>query len=96
MNANIPEFLKQRVGVFKEFSDEKLRELVKGSQARSFEANEVIVHQGAEPTHFGVVLNGTVSASVLVSGFVSSALVSATSSNPKTSRHSPPCLNETL
>ena len=64
MNANIPEFLKQRVAVFKEFSDEKLRELVKGSLARSFEANEVIVHQGAEPTHFGVILSGTVSASV--------------------------------
>ena len=39
-------------------------------QARvaSFEANEAIAHYGAEATHFGVVLSGAVTASVLGDG----------------------------
>ena len=57
------DFLKQRVGVFKDFTPERLKELVDGSGVRSFEANEAIAHQGAEATHFGVVLSGTVAAS---------------------------------
>jgi acetate kinase len=62
------DFLKQRVGVFKEFSDDRLRQLVKGSRRASFEANEAISHHGAEATHFGVVLSGTVAVSVLGDG----------------------------
>ncbi|HTQ51212.1 MAG TPA: acetate/propionate family kinase [Candidatus Acidoferrales bacterium] len=65
---NTFDFLKQRVGVFKEFSDERLRQLVDGSRRASFEANEAIAHHGAEAAHFGVVLSGTVSASVLGDG----------------------------
>jgi CRP-like cAMP-binding protein len=56
------DFLKERVGVFKDFSAERVKELVDGSVVRSFEANEAIAHQGAEATHFGVVLSGTVAA----------------------------------
>jgi len=66
-NAVAPDtfdYLKQGVGVFKEFSDDRLRQLVKGSRRASFETNEAIAHHGAEATHFGVVLSGTVSASV--------------------------------
>jgi acetate kinase len=68
------DFLKQRVGVFKEFSDDRLRQLVNGSRRTSFEANEAIAHHGAEAAHFGVVLSGTVSVSVLGDGGVRQVL----------------------
>ena len=60
---NAAEFLKQKVSVFKDFSPELLQKLVAGSRTASFEANEVIVHQGSEAAHFGVVLSGTVNVS---------------------------------
>jgi len=62
------DFLKQHVGVCKDFSDEHLQQLVEGSRVASFEVNEAIAHHGAEATHFGVVLNGTVAASVVGGG----------------------------
>src|ERR1700747_2011257 len=61
-------FLKERVGVFKDFTAQRIKELVDGSVMRSFEANEAIAHQGAEATHFGVVLSGTVAASAVTNG----------------------------
>jgi acetate kinase len=61
-------FLKQCVRVFKNFTDERIKELINGSIMRSFEANEAIAHQGAEATHFGVVLSGTVTASAVTDG----------------------------
>src|SRR5262245_3566036 len=61
-------FLKERVGVFKDFSTERLEQLVTGSRTASFETNEVIAHQGEAPTHFRVVLSGTVNVSVLADG----------------------------
>jgi len=61
-------FIKERVGLFKDFSDERIKELVNGSVVRSFEANDAIAHQGAEATHFGVVLSGTVAASAVTDG----------------------------
>src|SRR4029078_5394795 len=61
-------FIKERVGVFKGFPDDRLKQLVDGSQIRSFEANEAIAHQGTEATHLGVVLSGTVMASALADG----------------------------
>ncbi len=57
-------FLKQQVGLFKDFSAERLEQLVADSRVGSFEANEAIAHHGAEATHFGVVLSGEVSASI--------------------------------
>lgn len=65
---DLPRFLKERVGIFKDFSADRIQQLVDGSLARSFEPNEAIAHQGAEATHFGVVLSGTVAASVQVNG----------------------------
>lgn len=67
---NPADFLKQQVGVFKDFSNERLEQLVDGSRVASFEANEAVAHCGEEATHFGVVLSGTVSASVLGEGGV--------------------------
>ena len=61
-------FIKERVGLFKDFSAERIKELIDGSLVRSFEANEAIAHQGAEATHFGVVLSGTVTASAVTDG----------------------------
>src|SRR5687768_5336222 len=71
---SVPEFLKHSVGVFGEFSVERLKQLVDGSDARSFEAGEAIVHQGAEAAHFGVVLSGTVSVSVADDGGTTQSL----------------------
>ena len=61
-------FIKEHVGLFKDFSADRTRELVDGSIVRSFEAKEAIAHQGAEATHFGVVLSGTVAASAVTDG----------------------------
>ena len=61
-------FIEERIGLFKDFPSERIKELVDGSLVRSFEANEVIAHQGAEATHFGVVLSGTIAASAVTNG----------------------------
>ena len=61
-------FIKERVDLFKDFTAERIKQLVDGSVVRSFEANEAIAHQGAEATHFGVVLSGTVAASAVTNG----------------------------
>src|SRR5262249_24500569 len=58
-------FIKERVGLFKDFSNEHIKELVNGSVVRSFEANEAIAHQGGEGSKFGVVLSETAAASVV-------------------------------
>src|SRR6187402_1513210 len=64
----IVQFLRARVPLFAGFTDDRLGELVRGSRAASFEANESIAHHGADATHFGVVLSGTVATSVLGDG----------------------------
>jgi acetate kinase len=61
-------FIKERIGLFKDLSADRIKELVDGSLSRSFEGNEAIAHQGAEATHFGVVLSGTVAASAETNG----------------------------
>ena len=69
MNASaIASFLKEKAGPFRDFSPERLQALVEGSRVGSFEANEAVMHAGAEATHFGVVLSGTVKASALGDG----------------------------
>jgi acetate kinase len=60
--TNPREFLKTRAAMFKDFSEERLQQLVDGSSVRSFEPKEAIMHRGAEATHFGVVMDGTVEA----------------------------------
>jgi acetate kinase len=56
------DFLKERVGIFKDFAADRLNQLVDGSIVGSFEPKEAIMHRGEEATHFGVVLEGTVAA----------------------------------
>lgn len=54
--------------MFSAFSEARFDRLLNGSRIASFEPNEVIAHCGAEATHFGVVLEGTVAASTLADG----------------------------
>ena len=61
-------FIEERVGLFNDFSTDRIKELVDGSVVRSFESNEAIAHQGAEATHLGVILSGTVAASAMIDG----------------------------
>src|SRR3954471_16203988 len=71
---NTCEFLKAKVCLFKDFSEESVRELVDGSRVESFEANEAVAHCGDEVTHFSVVLSGTVAASAMGDGGTARAL----------------------
>jgi acetate kinase len=64
----IASFLKDNVSLFRDISTERLQPLVEGSRVTSFEANETVMHQGDEATHFGVVLSGAIQASVLGDG----------------------------
>jgi acetate kinase len=66
--VDAPGFIKERVELFKDFSAERIKDLVDGSVVRSFESNEAIAHQGAEATHFGAVLSGTIAASAVSNG----------------------------
>jgi acetate kinase len=56
------DFLKKQVPLFKDFTPDRLNELVDGSVVGSFEPKEAIMHRGEEATHLGVVLEGTVAA----------------------------------
>src|SRR5947209_4088737 len=64
----ITAFLREKVDSLKDISGERLQQLVEGSRHRAFEVNEIIMHQGDEPTHFGIVLSGTIKASALGDG----------------------------
>jgi acetate kinase len=70
VNAQTPKSLEslKQAGALKGLSPESLAKLVAGSRVASFEANEAVLHQGAQASHFGVVLSGTVAASVLGDG----------------------------
>jgi acetate kinase len=56
--------LKENVGAFRDISTERLQGLVENSRFESFEVGEIILHQGAEATLYGVVLSGTIGVSV--------------------------------
>ena len=60
--------LKEQVSVLKQFSEERLEQLVSGSRVATFEAGETIARQGDEAMHFGIVLSGSVTASVIGEG----------------------------
>ncbi len=62
--ASIIRFLKDNTMLFKEFSEEKIVELVQGSTLRTYEENEGIVWFGEEARFLGVILEGSVMASV--------------------------------
>ncbi|HSI14862.1 MAG TPA: acetate/propionate family kinase [Chthoniobacter sp.] len=67
-SSEIAPFLKEKAGLFRDFSVERLQALVDGSRTGSFEASEAIMHAGMEATHLGAILNGTVNVSALGDG----------------------------
>jgi signal-transduction protein with cAMP-binding, CBS, and nucleotidyltransferase domain len=58
---NTADFLKQKVPIFKDFSAERLKEMVEGSRLASFEKNEAVAHHGAEAHTSVWLLSGSVS-----------------------------------
>jgi acetate kinase len=67
---NTTDFLAQKVALFSGFSAERLQKLAAGSRLASFEANEAVIYQGAAATHFGVLISGTLSVSLIGEGGV--------------------------
>ncbi len=66
--ADLITFLKEKVVLFKEFSDDRLQTLVAGSQVASFEAKQAVMHHGTEAIHFGIVLSGKINISLVGDG----------------------------
>jgi acetate kinase len=67
-SSAIAHFLKSRVSLFDGFTEARLLKLVEGSRVQSFEGNEAILHYGVHAAHLCVVLDGTVTASVMAEG----------------------------
>jgi acetate kinase len=68
--VNTHDFLKLKVELFKDFSADRLQNMVANSRVTSFEANEIVARYGDEATHLHVVISGVVAASVLGEGGV--------------------------
>ena len=64
----IIDFLKSKVSLFELFSDIKLENIIQNSHVQSYDYNESIVRFGEDATFFGVLLEGTLSASVIGEG----------------------------
>ncbi|HAB16064.1 MAG TPA: hypothetical protein DCE44_06410 [Verrucomicrobiales bacterium] len=65
VNASVIVSFLKSVSLFRDFPAERLQSLAEGSRVESFEAERAIMHQGDEATHFGVVLSGTITASIV-------------------------------
>jgi acetate kinase len=63
-SLDIVAFLKSQVEFFKDFPDDRLKELVQGSHVTTFEPNEAIIACGEEGRFMGIILDGTAEASV--------------------------------
>jgi acetate kinase len=79
--ADLITFLKEKVVLFKEFSDDRLQTLVAGSPVASFEAKQAVMHHGTEATHFGIVLSGKIIVSRLGDGGARQALAQLAAGN---------------
>ncbi len=67
-NSTIAVFLQENVGPFRDISTESVQALVGHSHVRSFQVNEVILRQGEEATHLGVILSGSIAVSMSGTG----------------------------
>ena len=56
--ADLVGLLKGEVALFKDFPDDRLRELVEGSEVATFEGNEAVIEFGEEGRFMGVLLEG--------------------------------------
>jgi acetate kinase len=72
--VNISDFLKSKVGLFKDFSDDRLKQVADGSRCMSFESNEAVAHYGDKAAHLNVVLSGSISVSVMGDGGIRQVL----------------------
>ena len=57
-------FLKDRVELFKDMPEEKLKALIDGSRITTFEGNEAVISFGQEGRFLGVLLSGKAEAAV--------------------------------
>ena len=64
-NGSFMQFLREKVGLFRNFPEDRLRHVVEGSRVASYEPNEAIVEFGEDACFLGVILEGQVSASVV-------------------------------
>ena len=64
----ILDFLKSQVGLFKLISDKHIETIAQGSQVRTYEVNEAIVRFGEDANFYGVLMEGTLSVSVVGEG----------------------------
>ena len=64
----ILDFLIKQVGLFKLLSDKQVKKIVSGSRVQSYDYNEAVVRFGEDATFYGVLLEGTLSASVVGEG----------------------------
>jgi acetate kinase len=64
MNASDISFLKTKVPLLAEFSEERIETLANGSRVESFAPEETIVHAGDEVHFLGVIIEGEVAATV--------------------------------
>lgn len=64
-SSEVIQFLKNSVPLFLGFTDEKLKELVKGSRLTTFEPNEAIIEFGEEGRFMGVLLEGEAAVSTM-------------------------------
>jgi len=64
----IVDFLISQVRLFKLLSDKQLKKIVSGSRVQSYSYNEAVVRFGEDATFYGVLLEGTLLASVVGEG----------------------------
>src|SRR3989339_250149 len=68
MDANLLDFLKTRVALFKNISEEKIDALIKSSRVRTFESNEAIIEFGKEGVFLGIMIEGEAETSFVDDG----------------------------
>ena len=68
MTGTIAKFLKSKVLLFKELSEERIIEIVKASRVAYYEINEPVIRLGEEATFLGVILEGELKISGVAEG----------------------------
>ena len=66
--VQISDFLRTKVGLSQDLSNDRLTDLVKGARVVSYEPNEAVVEFGEEASFLGVLLKGELSASAVGDG----------------------------
>ena len=64
-DGQVSEFLKSNVGLFADFPEDRLEQLVSGSRVVSYEPNEAVIEFGEDALFLGVLLDGEITVSVI-------------------------------